>query len=71
MPHLGTPIIFSFLAAGISNNLHVVEAELSSIWGADSPGWKVVSGEDLGPKNRTYKYDVDYFAVSILNIHVN
>ena len=41
-----------------------MEAELSSIWGADSPGWKVVSGEDLGPKNRTYKYDVDYFAVS-------
>ena len=41
-----------------------MEAELSSIWGADSPGWKIVSGEELGPKNRTYKYDVDYFAVS-------
>jgi len=52
----------SVAAAGISNELHVVEAELSSIWGADSPGWKVVSGEELGPRNRTYKYDVDYFA---------
>ena len=46
-----------------------MEAELSSIWGADSPGWKVVSGEELGPKNRTYKYDVDYFAVSIIQIN--
>lgn len=38
--------------------------ELSSIWGADSPGWKVTSwgGDKVAPQNRTYSYDVDYFA---------
>lgn len=42
--------------------INAVENELSSIWGADSPGWEVVGDENLGPKNRSYKYQVDYFA---------
>ena len=36
--------------------------ELSSIWGADSPGWKLTSGEGLAPAQRKYSFDVDYFA---------
>ena len=56
-------IIYVFIAAEIN----AVENELSSIWGADSPGWEVVGDENLGPKNRSYKYQVDYFAVSYHN----
>lgn len=55
----------SVAAGGIMGNI-VAEAskELSSIWGADSPGWKVTSwgGDKVAPQNRTYSYDVDYFA---------
>ena len=56
-------VIYVFIAAEIN----AVENELSSIWGADSPGWEVVGDENLGPKNRSYKYQVDYFAVSYHN----
>ena len=54
------------LAAGIGmagNGINMASNELSSIWGADSPGWKVVGDDTLPPQNRTYSYDVDYFAV--------
>ena len=63
--NLQKEIIYDFVAAEIN----AVENELSSIWGADSPGWEVVGDENLGPKNRSYKYQVDYFAVSF-NYHI-
>ena len=48
----------------MSNIVAGASKELSSIWGADSPGWKITSagGETVAPQNRTYSYDVDYFA---------
>lgn len=47
------------VAAGFGGG---VSKELSSIWGADSPGWKLTSGEGLAPPQRKYSFDVDYFA---------